>query len=261
MSEPRRCEFGISTHPPRGETADHADRRRCFDADCDDLLHRQARATCTLESLTQRRREFISKPHHPARSWPSDGQGPLGGCTTPKARFRRDTPPSGLRSRRAQASPPPLFKNSGGPMFSHHKKVRARRNRHAFGVSAGGATMRDERSRSERMVASPVAGDREIAGDSAGHSRRCRSSSAMNPSCLCVFVFATRVGGLPSASICVICGLLAMGVRPALRLCAFASLRFFLSVFLLCVSVSLWLSSFRWAGDHSEFRIPNSEFS
>jgi hypothetical protein len=99
MFEPRRCEFEIRNskfeipnHPPKGETADHADRRRwpptrpmldagCWmldagstrppsarsppitqqappifiAADCSNLLHRQARATRTPGFLTQRR--------------------------------------------------------------------------------------------------------------------------------------------------------------------------------------------------------------
>jgi len=200
-----------ATRPSKGETADHADRRRFFDADCDNLLHRQARATHPPGFLTQRRGDAESSS---------------------RSLIVRRGP--GRQTARDRLSP--SFYNQVGLAFPSHKKVRARRNRHAVGVSAGGATMRDERSRSKRTVASPVAGDREIAGDSAGHSRLNPSSLAMNSLCLCVFVFATWVGGLPSVSIWVICGLLALGGRSALRLCVFAPLRFFLSV-------SLWLSS------------------
>ena len=65
----------------------------------------------------------------------------------------------------------------------------------AFGVTAGGVTGRDERLRSDRTDASPGAGDREIAGVSAGRSRPNSLSLKETPSCLRVFVFATWVGG------------------------------------------------------------------
>jgi len=256
----------MATRPPKNMPTDHPDRPRFFGCG----LRQPAPPTSSccphirvFNAEARRRRDAESSfrslivRRGPGRQTARDR---WAGAPLRKHAFVVMSRPAAcaLEERRSRLSL--SSKNQWELSSPRHKKVRARRNRHAIGVSAGGATMRDERSRSERMIASPVAGDREIAGVSAGHSRRCRSSSAMNPSCLCVFVFATRVGGLPSAPICVICGFLAMGVRPALRLCAFASLRFFLSVFLLCVSVSLWLSSFRWAGGHSEFRIPNSEF-
>jgi len=49
-----------------------------------------------------------------------------------------------------------------------------------IGVAAGGVTVRDKRSRLKRTGASPVAGDREIAGVSSGQFRRDASSSAKN---------------------------------------------------------------------------------
>ena len=111
-----------------------------------------------------------------------------------------------------------------------------RRNRRAPGTSAGGKHGCDERSRSEQTGFPPVGGDRQIAASSAVTPRHCPSVN-------------------PSASICVICGYIAMGVRrcdalaPSClrvcdvhgRLCASAAMR--LCVVFLCVSLCVLCAS------------------
>ena len=112
---------------------------------------------------------------------------------------------SGLRSRRAQASPLPSSPVVRwiAPLLPLKKK--SRRNRRAPGALAGGKHGCDERSRSEQTGSSPVGGDRKIADVSAVNRRHCRIKDAIwaiwvicgqfaraggRPSCLCVFVFA-----------------------------------------------------------------------
>ena len=126
---------------------------------------------------------------------------------------------SGLRSRRAQASPlpsSPVVRWMAPPL---PKKRKNRRNRRAPGTSAGGKHGCDERSRSDQTGSSPVGGDRKIADVSAVNRRHCRIKDAIwaiwvicgqfaragrRPSCLCVFVFAMFSVFL-SVSLC-LCG-------------------------------------------------------
>jgi len=144
------------------------------------------------------------------------------------------TRPSGLRLKSAGLAFPFLFYIQMGLDFPHHKQVRERRNRHAVGVSAGEATERDERPRSERSGDSAVAGD-QIAANSAGHSSLKSSSSVTEPLVslclrvcdaalrLCVKTPIDRVAWQTTqvcgsiCVICVICGLLALCGRAALR--------------------------------------------
>ena len=72
------------------------------------------------------------------------------------------------------------------------KQGRGRRNRRAPGASAGGKAGCDERLRSEQTAFSPAGGDLQIA-----------DCSAVN--------FGTAASRRLSASICVICGQIAMG--------------------------------------------------
>jgi hypothetical protein len=175
-----------------------------FDADCDNLLHRQARATHPPGFLTRRRRDAESASRRlivrrgPGRQTARDR---WAGAPLRKLAFVVIPRPAAcaLEERRPRLSP--SSKNQGGPQFPHYKKVRARRNRHAVGVSAGEATERDERPRSERSGDSAVAGD-QIAGNSAGHSSLKSSSSVTNSWCLCVFVFATRLCASASPRLC-----------------------------------------------------------
>jgi len=142
----------------------------------------------------------------------------------------------------AQASPllrrprhfSPLFNGwEGHTSFPNRRK--ARRNRRAPGASAGGKPGCDERLRSEQTGFSPAVGDRQIAG-----------CSAINPRHYCITSATTSLRPLR------LCGFLG---RAALRLCV--------SVFLLCVSVSLWFS--RCLGGSpgrvgGKFEIRNSKF-
>jgi len=88
---------------------------------------------------------------------------------------------SGLRSRRAQASPP-LISCGCMDRFSLPNRRRARRNRRAPGPSSGGKHGCDERSRSEQTCFSPVVGDRKIADVFAGNPGHCtiRESICVN---------------------------------------------------------------------------------
>ena len=132
--------------------------------------------------------------------------------------------PSGLRS--AERRPrhfSPLFNGWEGHA-SFPDRREARRNRRAPGASAGGKPGCDEHLRSEQSGFLPAVGDRQIADCSAGNPRHFRITSATT------------------------------SLRP-LRLCV--------SVFLLCVSVSLWFS--RCLGGSpgrvgGKFEIRNSKF-
>ena len=137
--------------------------------------------------------------------------------------------PSGLRSaeRRPRHSSSSFNGWEGRASFPDRRE--ARRNRRAPSASAGEAVGRDKRSRLERTNAPPAGGDHQIADVPAVNPRHRRITSATNPSCLRVFVFAMcddSVSGL-------------------------------------CVSVSLWF--FRCFGDppppvNGKFEIRNSKF-
>jgi len=151
--------------------------------------------------------------------------------------------PSGLRSedRRPRHSPSPFNDWEGHASFPDRRE--ARRNRRASGVSAGGKHGCDERLRSEQSGFLPAGGDRQIAGCSAVNPRHTRITSATNPLCLRVFVFATWAS-----------------VSAPLRLCGSA---FLPSVFRLCVSVSLWFSQCLGGSPgrvSGKFEIRNSKF-
>jgi len=135
---------------------------------------------------------------------------------------------SGLRSRRAQASPLPSSPVVRwiAPLLPLKKK--SRRNRRAPGALAGGKHGCDERSRSEQTGFSPVGGDRQIADVSAVNPRHCRIKDV-----ICVYL----------------CDLWASwpGVRPScLRVFVFAIFSVFLSVSSVVQHVSGWARRRRW---------------
>jgi len=222
---PSRCwmlDAGCWIHPStqHKKPADHADDADIFfDVDCGSLLNRRDRATCTSEFLTQRcggaetQRVCLAAASSGEVLAVNNGQEPLGQASATEASIRR----SGLTQRPTLSERRPRLLLSSKTKWERtvprHKTERGRRNRHAIGVAAGGVTVRDKRSRLERTGASPVAGDREIAGVSAGHSRRCRSNSAMNPLRLCAFA-PLRFLPLcfPSVHLC-LCGFLVLGGR------------------------------------------------
>jgi hypothetical protein len=149
---------------------------------------------------------------------------------------------SGLRSkdRRPRHSSSPIVGWKVPPLPNRRER---RRNRRAPSAAAGGAFVRDKRSRVERTNGPPAVRDRQIVDGSAVNLRHCLTTPATNPSCLRVFVFATWVSN-----------------SAPLRLCVSA---FLPSVFLLCVSVSLWFS--RCLGGSpgrvgGKFEIRNSKF-
>ena len=171
---------------------------------------------------TDEHRCLHSRLNHAARSWPPNGgQGPLGRATAPIASDRRGSPAQrpALSERKPRHS---SFPSVGWKVTPLPNRNEGRRNRRAPSASAGGAFGRDKRSRLERTNVPPVVGDRTIAASSAVNLRHCRITSATNPSCLRVFVFATWAGDSAPPRLCVFC-----------------------SVSLLCVSVSLWFSRFR----------------
>jgi len=201
---------------------------------CPQITQMTQMATCPSVFLTQRRRGAETQRVSLAVSEPgevlavNDGQEPLDGDTTAKSSFRRGAP----------AQRPALEKRRPRPTLSsiarwkrtvlRHKTERGRRNRHACGVAAGGATGLDERSRSERPGTPPVAGDPRIAGCSAGESRLNASSSATNTLRLCAFALY-RAGGRDLRHLRDLRANL--GWAGALRLCASATLRFLLPCF------------------------------
>ena len=195
---------------------------------------------------TQRRRES-TRIQRVARSWPPNGgQGPLGRATAPIASDRRGSPAKrpALGERRPRHFSPPFNGWEGHASFPDRRE--ARRNRRAPGASAGGKYGCDERLRSEQSGFLPAGGDHQIAGCSAVNPRHCRIVSATTSLRLCVFAPLRFIGWA--------------GNSAPLRLCASA---FLPSVFLLCVSVSLWFS--RCLGGspgcvNGKFEIRNSKF-
>ncbi len=165
------------------------------------------------DTKTSQRRRASTRIQRVARSWPPNGdQGPLERAPVPIASDRHwssfQRPALGERRPRHFS---PLFNDwKGHTSFPDWRE--ARRNRRAPGASAGGKPGCNERLRSEQSGFLPAVGDRQIAGCSAVNPRRTRITSATNPLCLRVFVFAMSF-----------------------------------SVFLLCVSVPLWFSRFRTA--------------
>jgi len=196
-SSPRSTQ--MATHPPESLPADHADRRRLSPGHQFSTQRRGGAETQRVCLAVLDSGEVLAV---------KDGQNPLGWNTTSKTSFRRCVPTQrpALEDRRPRLLPSSILKR--GLILPHPKLERGRRDRHAGGVAAGGATGLDERSRSERPGAPPVAGDLRIAGAPAGQSRSNASS---------------LTGGI--CVICVICGQTSGG-RAALRLCASAPLRF-----------------------------------
>jgi len=183
----KRRGAGPPAHPKKKPQITQIDTDIFFDADCGSLLNRRDRASCTSEFLTQRRRGaetqrvcLIAASSGEVLAV-NDGQEPLGQARATEASIRRSglTQRPGLSERRPRL--PLSSKTKWEQTVPRQKTEHGRRNRHAVGVAAGGVTGLDERSRSESSGASPVAGDREIAGVSAGHSRIDASSSVMNP--------------------------------------------------------------------------------
>jgi len=118
----------------------------------------------------------------------------------------------------------PLF-NSWEGHTSFPDRRETRRNRRVPGASAGGKHGCDERLRSEQSGFLPAGGDRQIADWFAVNLRHCRITSATISLRLCVFAPSRFIRSVD-------------GSAP-LRLCAST---FLSSVFLLCVSVSLWFA-------------------
>jgi len=195
---------------------------------------------------TRRRRESCRRLHRTARFRPSDDREPLGRDTDPNARIRHGVPTQRLalseRKPRYFSSSFNCWEERTSP--SHERKEK--QNRRATGTSAGEKRSGDERLRSEFASFSPATGDRPIAGRSALNKWFLLAGSAIAslcgrvggwPSCLCVFVVATWVGGwiCVICVICVICGHFGWG-EASPQLCASA----FFSLCPLCVSVPLW---------------------
>ena len=148
------------------------------------------------------------------------GQRP--GTATPDNRFGRKRPARchGAAAFALEERRPRHSSSSGDRRKARLLPIRnvARRNRHAPGASSGGQHGFDERSRSEQTGCPPDGGDRQIADCSAAN-------------------LGTAASRKLSASICVICGQIAMDGRPScLRVCDVL-----LCVFL-CVSVFLWFN-------------------
>jgi hypothetical protein len=184
----------------------------------------------------QRRRENPRQPDHPARSRPPGGRGPLGRATVPNASVRR-----------SHSTQRPALSESTGlasrvDQNLAFEQARMRRDRRAASASAGAKTVWDERLRSEQTGFAPGAGDHRIAGVAAAPFQATSPTPAALPLRLCVFAFLHSF--LPGWA--------------ALRLCAFAPLRFLPRVSpFTCVICSFSENVVQ----HSEFRIPNSEFS
>jgi len=166
---------------------------------------------------TQSRREAHARLHCAARFRPSDdGREPLGRAIALNASVRCGVPAQrpALSKRRPRHSSSPIFGWKVPPLPNRRE---GRRNRRAAGAPVGEKPGSDGCLHPERRDFSPATGDHPIACRSAANPRHHRITSATNPLCLRVFVFATWAR-------------------------ASASLP---SVFLLCASVPLWFSRFR----------------
>jgi hypothetical protein len=198
---------------------------------------------------TDKHRCSHSRLDHVARSWPPNGgQGPLERAPVLIASDRHwgSFQRPAFRERRPRHFSPPFDGWEGHASFPDRRE--ARRNRRAPGASAGRKPGCDERLRSEQSDFLPAGGDRQIAVCSAVNPRHCRITSATNPLCLRVFVFATwarlrRRAATPWQA----------GGSAPLRLCVSA----FLS------SVSLWFSQCLGGSPGcvgGKFEIRNSKF-
>ena len=126
-------------------------------------------------------------------------------------------PPACALESAGLATPPLHFMIGGNaPLFP----MEVRRNRRAPGASAGGKHGGDGCLHPELTCFPPVVGDRQIAGSSAVNLRHCCITSATNPSCLRVFVFATWAGGSAPLRLCASAFLLSV----SLCLCGFLPL-------------------------------------
>jgi len=239
----RIADFGFTAHSPRAEPQRHRDTEKTQSRPTSQTRrHQDTKKSQSRPPLTEKPQITQINADSPRgfNTWRDPGRRTTAGDRRTGQRLRMRAfvavaLSSGLRSedRRSRHFSPSLDGWEGRASFPDRRE--ARRNRRALRASAGGKPGCDERSRSEQTGFSPAVGDRQIAGCSTVNPRHCRITSARTSASICVICgFLARVGGLRAfVSSCLQRG----------RLCVSA---FLPSVFLLCVSVSLWFAGGRF---------------